>query len=648
MFERALTALAITLLLPPTTALATPQPDAHETSLRLFVDATEAPRGIVHGRIEISVKPGPLTLYYPKWIPGEHAPSGPIVELAGPRLTKDGRAVPWERDPLDMYAIRCVVPPGESHLEVALDALQSGEGTFTAGWSFTSRLLVLNWNQLLLYPAVPAPDQLMVSAHLQLPPGWKYGTALETTTEANGEIAFAPVSLTTLVDSPVLAGTYHRRIDLSPGQAPAHAIDIVCDSEEGLAASPDLIAAWRQLVSEAEALFGARHYRRYNFLLALSDNLTRLGLEHHESSDNRLHERALVDEELRGATAFLLAHEYVHSWIGKYRRPAEMLAPDFQEPLQTSLLWVYEGLTTYLDFVLTARSGLTTPEWQREDLAASAARLDRNPGRAWRPLKDTTVGAQFLFGAPMAWSSLRRGVDFYDEGALIWLEADAVIRQQTGGTRSLDDFCRIFAGGTNTPPEVVPFTFDDLVSMLNQVAPYDWSGFLTARIDSPSARAPLGGISATGWQLAWTDSLTDAMVAGEKAREHVSEAYSLGIIIDKDGVLKDVIAGSPAAEAGLGPGMKVLAVNGRLYTPEHLRAELRMAKDDPEPFAVIAEHGDFVHTFRLDWNGGPVYPTLMRDASKPDLLSEILKARTPPVVVERADESPWESTDAGH
>lgn len=631
---RILVVLSLALCASPTPALSDARSHAGGSAMSLFVDATEAPRGIIHARIEIPVKPGALTLYYPKWIPGEHAPSGPIVELAGLRLTVDGRAVPWERDPLDMYTIRCTVPAGANRLDVTLDALQSAHGNFTSGGSATEDLAVLNWNQLLVYPAVSSTDQLSVSAYLKVPAGWQYGTALETATEAGGEIGFAPVSLTTLVDSPVLAGAHHRRIDLSPGKTPAHAIDVVCDSDAGLAASPELIAEWRQLVNEAEALFGAHHYRRYDFLLTLSDNVAHFGLEHHESSDDRLSERALVDEQLRMASSGLLPHEYIHSWIGKYRRPAGLTRSDFQIPMQTDLLWVYEGLTSYLGTVLTARSGLTTPEWQREDLASTAAWLDRRPGRAWRPLKDTTVGAQFLYGSPRAWNSWRRGVDFYGEGVLIWLDADALIRQQTGGKRSLDDFCRLFAGGTSGPPEVAPHTFDDVVTALNRVTPYDWRGFLTERVDSTSTRAPLGGITAGGWKLAWTDSLTPAMKASEKERDYVDETYSIGIMLDKDGVVTDVIPGSPAAKAGMGPGMKVVAANGRRYTADHLREELRATKGGKEPFEVVAEHGDFVRTFPLDWHEGVLYPRLVRDESKPDLLSEILKPRTVSVAVE--------------
>ncbi len=397
------------------------------------------------------------------------------------------------------------------------------------------------------------------------------------------------------------------------------------------AAPPEFVAGLRTLVNEAGALFGARHYRRYDFLVTLSDNVAHFGLEHHESSDDRFAERSVVDPQLRNLTSYALAHEYVYSWIGKYRRPAGLVGADFQGPYDTTLLWVYEGLTSYLGLVLTARSGLTTAEWQREELARIAESLERRPGRSCRPLKDTTIGAQFLYGSPDAWSSWRRGVDFYDEGVLVWLDADAVIRRQSNGRRSLDDFCRLFAGGTSGPPGVVPHTFGDVLETLQRVAPYDWRGFWAERLDSTSTGAPLGGITNGGWQLAWSDSLTGPIKASEKGYERVDESRSIGIVLDKDGVVTDVLHGSPAARAGLGPGMKLISANGRRYTAEHLREELRAAKGQDGPFEVVAEHGDFVRVFPIDWRGSAVYPTLARDESKPDMLSEILKPRTAPV-----------------
>jgi predicted metalloprotease with PDZ domain len=628
---------AVFVLLVATLAAAPGSAAPASPAIRLVVDATEAPRRILHARLEIPVKPGPLTLVYPKWIPGNHMPSGPIADLTGLRLSANGRPLAWERDAVDMYAFHCRVPAGASRLDVAFDRLQSASGNYSTGRSITAQLAVFDWNELLLYPQGRPAAEITFVASLRLPAGWTYGTALATARADSGGIEFAPVPLTTLVDSPVQAGAHRRRIELGPANGPPVAVQLACDSEAGLEAGPEQIAQWKQLVVEATALFGATHYRRYDFLYTLSDEVDHFGLEHHESSDDRAHERALVDDELRGAYSGLLPHEYAHSWNGKYRRPAGLVAPDFQTPSRTELLWVYEGLTTYLGWVLAARSALASPEWQRQELACEAAWLDRSPGRSWRPLKDTAIATPIIFGGPGTWSSWRRGADYYEEGSLIWLEADVLIRQRTAGKRSLDDFCRRFFGGVSGPPAVVPYGLDDVVKALGQVAPHDWRGFFEARLNSTSQRAPLGGIEGSGWRLAWSDSLSAYERAGEKVWERTDLRLSLGLELDNDGVITDVVPGSAAAQAGLAPGMKPNAVNGRRISVERLREALRAGKNGSEPFELLAEDGDFIRAFRLDWHGGELHPVLVRDASKPDLLSEILKPLTPRIAPEAVE-----------
>jgi predicted metalloprotease with PDZ domain len=605
--------------------------------IRLTVDATEAPRRILHARLEIPVKPGPLTLVYPKWIPGDHMPSGPIADLVGLRLSANGKSVAWERDPVDMYAFHCNVPAGMSRLDVMFDLLQSASGNYSTGRFITAQLAVLDWNELLLYPRGRPADEIVFAAHLRLPAGWTYGTALATARADSGGIEFVPVPLATLVDSPVQAGVHRRRIELGPAKGPPVAVELACDSETGLAAGPEQIAQWKQLVAEAVALFGATHYRRYDFLCTLSDEVDHYGLGHHESSDNRAHERALVDDELRGVNSGQLPHAYVHSWNGKYRRPSGLVAPDFQAASRTELLWVYEGLTTYLGWVLAARSAMASPEWQRQELACKAAWLDRSPGRSWRPLKDTAIATSIIFGGPGTSSSWRRGADYSAEGALIWLEADVLIRQRTAGRRSLDDFCRLFFGDGSGPPAVVPYGQDDVVKALSQIAPHDWRGFFEARLNVTSQRAPLGGIEGSGWRLAWSDSLSDYERAQEKIVEWTGLRFSLGLELDQGGVITDVVPGSTAAEAGLAPGMKPNAVNGRSFSVERLREALRAGKNGREPLELLAEDGDFIRAFRLDWRGGELHPVLVRDAAKPDLLSEILKPLAPRIAPEAAE-----------
>ena len=597
------------------------------------VDATDASRKILHARLHIPAKSGPLTLVYPKWIPGEHGPTGPITDLAGLKFVAGGKSLPWRRDEVDMYAFHLDVPIGANAIDVTLDFLlpATTEGFSSAG-SATANLVVLSWNQVLLYPEGYGSDDINYVASLRLPEGWKYGTALHAANNAQtartvNTTTFDPVSLTTLVDSPVIAGSHFRTIKLTENTTPSFQIDMVSDSEAALEMSPELIANYRRLVTEANTLFGAHHYEHYHFLYTLSDFVAHFGLEHHESSDDRVAERTLLDEALRRASADLLPHEFVHSWNGKYRRPAGLATRDYQQPMKGELLWVYEGLTEYLGSILAARSGLRSVEDQREHLAAIAAYLDRFPGRTWRPLIDTTVAAQLLYNASNSWASWRRGVDFYDEGELIWLEVDTIIRQQTKDARSLDDFCHKFHGPPSTPRMVKPYTFDDVVNTLNEVAPYDWRTFFTTRLTSLEPHAPLGGITNSGWRLVFTGEQSEYQKALEVANKGADFSFSLGFRISDEGELGDVVPGTPAYEAGLGPGMKIATVNGRAYDVDRLREALRQAMTSKEPLEFGVENFDVLRTYKINYHGGEKFPHLERDASRPDLLQQIIKPR---------------------
>lgn len=605
------------------------KPKAPPPSIAISVDATEAPRHILHARLLVPATPGEMTLYYPKWIPGEHGPTGPIAELAGVKFSYNGQPLVWRRDLVDMYAFLVQVPQAATTLEVTLDFLMPSQGMFSGGGSASAQMGVVSWNQVLLYPKGWTSDELTYTATLRMPEGWKYGTALDTAKQSPQGVEFAPVSLTTLVDSPVILGAHYRAVPLAAGETPSHEIDMAADSEAALEMTPETREAYNNLVAETGALFGARHYRHYHFLLSLSDNVAHFGLEHHESSDDRIAERSLVDENLRKASAGLLPHEFVHSWNGKHRRPADLSTPDYQQPMKGDLLWVYEGLTEYLGGILTPRSGLESPEQYREDLALVAAELDNRPGRTWRPLADTAVAAQTLYGTPSQWSSWRRGVDFYDESELIWLEADVTIRQLTRGQRSLDDFCHRFHGGQTGPPQLKTYTFDDVAGTLNDVAPYDWKSFLTARLNSTSPRAPLGGIEGGGWKLVYTDVLPGQLRARESARDYTDVRYSLGFSMSDKGDVLDVIPGTPAAEAGLAPGSKILGVDGHRWNhsrfPSLLREAIRAAKGGSQPIRLLVENADYYKSIEIDYHGGERYPHLERDAAKPDLLTEIIK-----------------------
>jgi predicted metalloprotease with PDZ domain len=603
--------------------------------LELSVDATDAPRGVFHSRMAIPAAPGPLTLAYPKWVQGEHAPSGPLMEVAGFTVSANGKPLSWKRDPLEMFLVQVAVPAGASEVEVTLDYLSPPEAINGLGYgetpSATPHLLIVDWHDLLVYPLGADAREIPVRATLRLPAGWKHDTALEEEKGAgeNGEIAFAPASLYTLIDSPVLAGEIFETFTMGPAEAPIH-LSVAADRRSSLEISGERMAAYRRVPAEALALFGARHYRAYHWLLALSDALDHNGLEHHESSDDRGPADMFSDEAELVRQGTLLPHEYVHSWNGKYRRPAGLATRDPQQPLDTGLLWVYEGLTRYLgDFLLTSRSGIRTPEMTRDYIAWVAANADRNrPGRRWRPLADTAVAAQVLSGLPTPWTAERRTLDYYDESGLIWLEADTLIRQRSGGQRSLDDFCRAFHGGETAAPSVLPYTADDVYTALGKVVPYDWKSFFAERVYAVRPRAPLGGIEGAGWKLVYTDRPNAYQALRARSSKLVDESFSLGVWAKEDGTIADIVTGSPAWDGGLGPGMKIVAVDGRAWTTEVLSEEVRAAKGGATPIEVAVQQGDVLKTLRVSYHDGERYPHLERDATRPDLLTAILAPKS--------------------
>ena len=598
--------------------------------ISLALDASEAPRKIFHAQLTIPAAPGTLTLYYPKWIPGEHAPSGPVIDLAGLKFTGNGQLLKWRRALDDNWTVLVEVPAGVQEVHASLDYLSpvsGSEALFSAGASATAKLALISWNQVLLYPKGWTADQLTYSVSVRLPVGWKFGTPLPISSQSGDEVHFSPVSLYTLVDSPVISGEYVKVVPLNPGQNPPVEMDIAADSSGALEAPPETWESYRNLVKQAGLLFGATHYRDYHFLYTLSDHVAHFGLEHHEANDSRTVERALVDPELRIGSASLLPHEYVHSWNGKFRRPADLTTSDYQQTMQDDLLWVYEGLTEYLGEVLPARSGLWTPEQFREELARVAAQMDHRPGRSWRNLQDTADAAAQLYYAPKQWESWRREVDYYDEDELNWLWVDTIIRSQSGGKKSIDDFCHIFHGQPSTAPEVKTYTFDDVVRALNQVVPYDWRGFWTERLTNHGPRAPLAGIEGSGWKLTYDDNRSEMMKAWEDYHGKINASFSIGLIVKEDGEIEDTIEGMAAAQAGIGPEMKIVAVNGRRFNFQVFRDALSAGKHGSQPLQLLIENTDYFRTLSLDYHGGEKYPHLSRDQSKPDMLTDIIRAR---------------------
>jgi predicted metalloprotease with PDZ domain len=602
---------------------------AQSTPIKLSVDLTDAPRKILHATETLPVQSGSMTLVYPEWIPGEHGPTGPIVNQVGFIITTpSGDPVKWERDLVDMFSYHITVPAGVTQLNIKMDFLTTGGAQFTAGGSTSANLALLSWNTLLVYPAGKNAADVTVAPSIKIPADWKFGTALDSFgSDKPGSTEFKTVTLEQLIDSPVLAGRWFREVELAPEVTPKHYLDMAGDGPENIALSQEHIDEFSKLIRESGALYKSHHYGSYHFLVTLSDQVAHFGLEHHQSSDDRVPEKTFTDEGSFAEQGDLLPHEFTHSWNGKYRRPAGLATPNYQEPMKGDLLWVYEGLTDYLGGVLAARSGIWSASTYRDRMATIQADLDdARPGRTWRDLQDTASAAQILYAVGGPYDNWRRNVDYYSEGDLLWMEIDATIRQKTDGKKSVNDFVAAFHGlGGNTPPKVVPYTFDDVVAGLNAVVANDWPAFLHKRLDSNELHAPeMPGLNAlSGYKLIYTDKPNYWSTLEES--DGLNARYSLGFTVGSGGNIGDVIIGSVADKAGLAPGFQIIAVDGRAFTPALLRAAIKNTTALVNtPIELIVANTGYFKTISMNYHGGERYPQLERVADAPDRLDDIL------------------------
>ncbi len=598
--------------------------------ITLDMDATDIDRRIVSVRQTIPVAgPGPLVLLYPQWIPGNHSPAGPVDDIADLRITAGGQPLRWVRNTVRTNAFQVEVPAGATTVDVSFKWLTPIEGA-QGRVVITDEMLNIQWEKAVLYPAGYYARQITVRPTLRLPAGWRYGVALDTASFQNGVAVFAPITLDHLADSPVFAGAHFRQFDLDPGGRSPVRMNVVADDPAMLAAGDEHIALHRNLVVQADRLFGARHFDRYDFLVAVSDDLGGIGLEHQRSSENSVDTRYFTAPASTLADRDLLGHEYVHSWNGKWRRPADQLTPTLNEPLQNSLLWVYEGQTQYWGLVLTARAGLMTKQQALDILANTAATYaDDNPGRAWRAMQDTTNDPIIARRQPQPWGSFQRSEDYYREGAMIWLDADTLIREQSNGRRSLDDFARAFFGVEDGNWDPSPYTFDDVTSTLNGVQAQDWAAFLRTRLDAvgPEAAGPLAGIERGGYRLAWGTTPNAYSRALNTELGRVDFQYSLGLSLNTANRVTAVRWGSPAFEAGLTSGWEVVAVNGRAATAATIAEAITASAGNTTPIEMMLKKGDRFRTIRFDYHGGLRYPRLERIEGTPDRLGDILAPR---------------------
>lgn len=589
----------------------------------LKVDATNTAQQIFQVQESIPVQAGKLTLLYPQWLPGNHSPTGPIKQLAGLKLTGNGQALEWKRDPLNVYAFHIEVPAGVKTVEASYQFLSPVEGN-QGRITMTDNIVGVQWNTVALYPAGYATSGITFQPNLTLPAGFGFGSALETSGQKDNQVEFKPIDLQTLVDSPLFAGRYFKRIDLDPGaKIPVH-LNIVADDAASLEAKPEQIELHRALVQQAYKLYKSQHYKHYDFLFSLSEEFSGIGLEHHQSSENGVKADYFTDWKKSEAGRDLLAHEYTHSWDGKFRRPAGQYVKTFNVPLDDSLLWVYEGQTQYWGNVLAARSGLVGLQNSEDLLASVAARYDTMAGRGWRALQDTTYDPVINSRRPIGWSNYQRSEDYYSEGQLIWLDVDTKIRELSGDTKSLNDFAGTFFAVENGRNTALPYTFEDVVKFLNAVQPFDWSTFLRSRLDGHGPGAPLDGLARAGWKLVYTDKQTDMLKLAEERRKTHDFSYSVGFATDKDGKISTVMWDSVAFKAGLSGNTTVLAVNGAAYKPERLAAAITAAKGSDKKIDLLVKKNDSYRTLSLDYHDGLKYPRLERIPGTPDRLQAIL------------------------
>jgi predicted metalloprotease with PDZ domain len=596
-------------------------------ALTIHVDATDVAQRIFRVQETVPAVAGPLTLLYPEWIPGNHSPTGPIDKFAGLVVKANGKVIPWTRDPLNVYAFHVNVPEGANAVDVEFQFLSS-QGRGQGRVMMTPEMLSLQWDKVSVYPAGHNIRQITANASVTLPAGWQAATALSVASKSGDTISYQPITYNALVDSPLVAGKYYKQFELNPGASVPVRLNLFADAPKNLDFKPELIKPYRELVQQMYKLYGAHHYDHYDFLVSLSDKLGGIGLEHHRSSEDGVGADYFTDTKKNIFDRDLFSHEYNHSWDGKYRRGADLTTPNFNVPMSDTLLWVYEGQTQFWGYVMAARSGLWTQDQARDIWAYAAATYDKGrPGLAsWRNVQDTTNDPTIAQRAPLPYRNYQASEDYYVAGAMIWLDVDAKLRELSGGKDTIDNFAKAFFGMNNGDWKVNTYTFEDVVKTLNGIKPYDWASFLRSRLDG---HGPLiGGLEKHGWKLVYTDQPSDAAKAIEARRHTVDLTYSLGLSVGKDGSINDVLWDGPAFKAGIGPSMKIVAVDGNEYSADAMKDAIgASAKDKSKPVELLIKEFDSYRTVRIDYHDGMKYPHLVRDTSKPDTLSQLFKAR---------------------
>ncbi len=588
----------------------------------LVLDASQAARGISYVHETVPVVPGEFTLVYPKWIPGEHGPTGPLYDLASIRVSANGKALDWRRDTVDLYAFHVSVPAGVSSLDVNFTILMNAPGDVFS----THSVAIINWNRYLLYQQGIDSHDYYVKPSIVVPKGWQFGTALRDPQQSGNHVTFALTPLNMLVDSPLDMGSYVKKWTLWKGDGSFVELDAFGGRPQDLDISKKLLDAYKRVPGEAFALYGSRHFADYHALLTLSDQIGFQGIEHHQSSDDRAPDDFLTNpaESLLGGD--LVTHEFSHSWNGKYRRPADLTTPNFQVPQQTDLLWVYEGMNQYLGDLISFRSGIRDYKTYPQYLASIYADMDTETGRATTPIIDLTSGAPYYYVARGDYHAIRRGAgDFYTEGELMWLDADTIIRQLSHGTKSLDTFLHEYSAPAVTGPIVKTYDRAEIEALLNKVQPYDWHAFFQKYVYSIAPHPPTDELARSGWKLEYTNEPNPFVAAGEGLEHEINAWYSVGADISMKGTVRDVRENSPAWHAGLAVGETIEAIDGQAFDPDVFTYALKHAQHSGVPMTVTVSQDGWFSNLSLRYSGGPLYPHLVRIKGTPDMLAQIMK-----------------------
>ncbi len=611
--------LLLTMMVNAAAAAAAAEP------IQLVIDATDTNHHVFKVQAAFPVRPGPLTLYYPQWIPGNHSPTGPITQLAGLQFSANGKNLPWLRDPLNAYAFKLDVPRGVSQLEARYQFLSplGLPGGSNGRVVFTQDMLGLQWHTVVLYPAGVKSDDQIVQASISLPPDWDFASALDVAQRQGNQVQFKSTSLTQLLDSPIFAGKYSKKVALDPDAKIPVTLNLFADNPDSLALEPEQLAVHKALVKQAYQVFGPPHYQHYDFLVAMSNYFSHIGLEHSQSTEIGVGPELLTGWKTHASMRTVIPHEFVHAWNGKFRRPFDLATPHYNVPMQNTMLWVYEGQTTYWTVVMAARAGFLSQEQAREDWALTVAAMNHRAGRVWRNLRDTANEAIINYRRGADWRDWARSADYYPEGAMLWLDVDTKLRELSAEKKSLDQFAQAFFSVPGSFSQPVTYTFADVVKTLNTLAPFDWASFINTRLDSNGPETPDAGLLRSGWKLVFTEKPNDYGESASGERKEGDFYYSLGFNVGKNDQLSRIAWGSPAFEAGLSPNTTLIAVNGRSYKFDLLKRAVQAAKGKKDVIELLVKTQDHYRTVKLDYHDGLRYPHLEAIPGVPDRLSTI-------------------------